>query len=86
MRLYAIEYLATTCFALVCLSRKPSDPMEVFERWRNAIIDGARKKTLPRFDPAMSDLVSAELEAALARLLDDMVKPRLLGLKSSPNG
>lgn len=33
------------------------------------MIEGARKATLRGSDPAMSDLVSAELEAAVARLL-----------------
>ena len=67
MRLFVIEHFITTYFAALCAQANPSDPLEGFERWEKAMIEGARKTTLPRFDPAQSDLYSAELEAAVAR-------------------
>ena len=84
MRLYVIEHFITTCFAALCAQANPSDPLGAFERWEKTMIEAARKTTLPRLDdPAMSYLYSAELEAAVARLLalakqklDDLQRPR----------
>jgi hypothetical protein len=80
MRLYAIEWLVTTCFALLCVQMSPSDPLEPFGRVKKSAIDGARKKTLPDFDPAMSDHLTAELEVAVVRLLG-LAEQRLSALK-----
>jgi hypothetical protein len=41
----------------------------MLERLRRQALENARLKTFPALDPAMSDLVSAELESAVDRIL-----------------
>jgi hypothetical protein len=68
MRLWALEVLVCNLFAVMCAS-DPA-PLELFERTRDQMISGARQRTFGDFDPAQSDLFSAELEAAVTRLMD----------------
>jgi hypothetical protein len=68
MRLWALEVLVCNLFAVMCAS-DPA-PLELFERTRHQMISGARQWTFGEFDPAQSDLFSAELEAAVTRLMD----------------
>jgi hypothetical protein len=69
IRLYVIEFFVVTLFASLCVQNDPSEPLKALDRAKKALIEGARKQTFRRFDPAMSDLLSAELEAAVTRLL-----------------
>jgi hypothetical protein len=69
MRLYAVESFVATLFAIHCVELDPSEPLKPLESAKKGLIEGAQKKTFSRQDPAMSDLLSAELEAAVTRLL-----------------
>jgi hypothetical protein len=69
MRLFALEGLVSSLLAVYCLQLAPSDPLSVLERVRQQLERAAQKRTFPQVDPAMSDLLSSELEAAASRLL-----------------
>jgi hypothetical protein len=69
MRLYALECLASSDFAGFCLQSAPNAPLKFLEMIGNQLIEVAGRRTFPRADPAMSDLLSAELEAAITRLV-----------------
>jgi hypothetical protein len=70
MRLYAVEILAANLLAMSCL-QSSLDPSNLIARLRQQIVEGARGHTFPGLeDPAMSDLYSAELEAAVDRLME----------------
>jgi len=67
MRLYALELLVANVFAMLCtLDPLPDD---FLARIQKQMIKAAQKQGFPGFDPAESDFLSAELEAALSRLL-----------------
>jgi hypothetical protein len=68
MRLYAIEIFVSNLFALSCLSSAPLAPLELCKKATDQMIGGARQRTFPQFDPAMSDFLSGELEAAVTHL------------------
>jgi hypothetical protein len=69
MRLYAVEILAVNLLAISCLMTPK--PQELVAKVRQQMIDGARTHTFPGLDdPAMSDLLSAELESAADRLME----------------
>jgi hypothetical protein len=67
-RLFAIE--AAVCQLLVALLfQSDDDPLAALEIQRKQWLAGAKQKTFPELgDPALSDLMSAELEAAVDRL------------------
>jgi hypothetical protein len=66
MRLWALEVLSVNLLAMLCaLDPKPDD---LFEKIRAQIIDGARHRTFPT-DASTSDLLSAELEDAVTRMM-----------------
>jgi hypothetical protein len=67
MRLWALETLVCDMFVML-LSSHPN-PTTFFSQMRAQMLAGARKRTFPGFDPSQSDLLSAELEAAVSRLL-----------------
>jgi hypothetical protein len=46
------------------------DPVALLNRIRDQMIEGAKNRTFPGYDAAMSDLLSAELESAVTRLMD----------------
>ena len=69
VRLYALECLAASDFAAFCSQSAPYAPLQFLETIRNQIVEGARRRTFPHADPAMSDLLSAELEVAMTRLV-----------------
>jgi hypothetical protein len=69
MRLYALECLVSSHFAGFCFQAAPSAPLQFCETIRNQIVEEARRRTFPQTGPAMSDLLSAELEAAATRLV-----------------
>jgi hypothetical protein len=66
MRLYALECLVCQLYAI--LSRLL--PAGMFEETQRQWIEGAKKKTFGGDDPVFSDLLSAELEEALSRLVE----------------
>jgi hypothetical protein len=65
MRLYALECLVCQLYALIYRVLPAGAPELTQKAWR----DGARKQTFGK-DPALSDLLSAELEIALDRLAE----------------
>jgi hypothetical protein len=68
MRLWALEVLV--CNVVAVLLASDSAPQELLERTRRQMIEGARRRTFDGLDAAQSDLFSAELEAAVTRLMD----------------
>ena len=68
MRLWALEVLVTNLLAMVCTLDR--DPAALLNQIRERMIEGAKSRTFPGYDAAMSDLLSAELESAVARLMD----------------
>ena len=67
MRLWALENLVCNMFAVSCL-QQPS-PLAIAEETRQVMLAGARGRAFPEVDAATSDLLSAELESAAARLM-----------------
>jgi hypothetical protein len=68
VRLWALEMLVCSLVAVILDS--DSAPQELLERTRQQMIEGARHLTFGGLDAAQSDLFSAELEAAVTRLMD----------------
>jgi len=68
VRLFAVESLVSSLVAIECLKLDVKKPLEVFEALKIRMIDGARRQTFPKLDPAESDLYAAELEDAATRL------------------
>lgn len=67
-RLYAVEWLVCLMFAAQFHQIGAAGPT-MLDRARRQALESARRQTFPVFDPAMSDLVSAELESAVDRIL-----------------
>jgi hypothetical protein len=81
MRLWALETLVANAFAMLCaLDPQPDDFVTGI---RQQMIEAARKQGFPGFDPAESDVLSAEFEAALSRLLEMVATQMHLGLGKS---
>lgn len=69
-RLYALENLVCQMFALLHLQIAGSEALSALETQRQQALRGARQKAFPELaDPALSDLMSAELEVAIDRLV-----------------
>jgi len=64
MRLFALESIVCQRFATHYLQM----PREIFDAIQKQAIEGAQRQTFPEFDPAFSDLLSAEFQASLERL------------------
>jgi hypothetical protein len=67
MRFWALEIIVCNLLAIQCLQHPT--PLELLKMLREQSLMGARLRTFPGFDPAMSDLLSAELEAAIGHLM-----------------
>jgi hypothetical protein len=67
MRLWAVETLVVNLMTIMCVTE--GNPLELAERTRAQMLAGARQRTFPEADPATSDLLSAELESAVERLM-----------------
>src|SRR6266480_6881715 len=78
MRLWALENLV--CNILTIIATTDPDPDGLMTATRDQMIAGARQRAFSQVDPAMSDLFSAELEAAVARLMD-MASSQISGLR-----
>ena len=81
MRLWALEVLVCDLFAIICAS-DPA-PLELFERTRKQMIGGSTRRTFGDVSAAESDLFSAELEAAVTRLMDMVSEQMRHGRASS---
>lgn len=68
MRLWALEVLVSNLFAMVCAVE--GEPLGAFEKIRAQMIRGAKTQTFPGMGDADSDLLSVELETAVARLME----------------
>jgi hypothetical protein len=67
-RFYALEMMF--CRLLATTFRQMGAVGDaMLEETRRQSLEEARRQTFPALDPAMSDLVSAELESAIDRLL-----------------
>jgi hypothetical protein len=82
MRLCVLEKLV--CDLLVMNLSLTPYPKEFLEKMRAEMIEGSRRRTFPGFDPAQSDLLSAELEGAVDRLLGMASEQMQIGLSSRP--
>jgi len=69
-RLLALEILAVNLLATDVLLTPKSDPSALAAKIRERMIAAAGKPFPEVDDPAMSDLLSAELEAAVDRLME----------------
>jgi hypothetical protein len=67
-RLYAVEWAVSLLFAAHFRQHGSAGPL-LLEEARQQALESARHQTFPSFDPAMSDLLSAELESAVDRIL-----------------
>ncbi|WP_027055704.1 hypothetical protein [Mesorhizobium erdmanii] len=67
VRLYALEWMI--CQMASVLLRASGDPAGILAKTREQALAGARQKTFANVNPAVSDLLSAELESAVDRLL-----------------
>jgi hypothetical protein len=67
VRLYALESLV--CQLYVMIYALTGKPKEALQNRRRTLIGKTRLKGFAGLDPAMSDFASAELEAAVDRLL-----------------
>jgi hypothetical protein len=68
MRLWSIEVLVANLLAMLC--ELDPTPVDLFVKIRDQMIEGARKQAFPDLDPAESDVLSGELEAAVSRLVE----------------
>jgi hypothetical protein len=68
LRIWALECFVCEIFSLWCV-QQPS-PGATFVGLRDRMIFAARNRTFQGVDPAMSDHLSAELEAAVERLTE----------------
>jgi hypothetical protein len=67
VRLYCAEWLSASTLAV--LLKASEQPQQLFETIKSQTLSAAKVKAFPGLDPAMSDLLSAELESGLERLL-----------------
>ena len=67
MRLSAIEYLLCKMYITLIAATGQSD--EQIEQAFDEFVAGTRQQLFPGFDPAQSDLISAEWEEAVTRLI-----------------
>ena len=79
MRLCVLEKLV--CDLLVMNLSLTPHPQEFLEKMRAEMIEGSRRRTFPGFDAAQSDLLSAELEGAVDRLLGMASEQMQLGVR-----
>ena len=68
MRLWALEVLVSNLFAMACVM--DNAPLDAFEKISTQMIRGAKSQTFPGADTEESQLLSAELEFAVARLME----------------
>jgi hypothetical protein len=64
VRLFALESIVCQTVATLYQAM----PREIFDAVKRQAMEGAKRQTFPGRDAAYSDLISAEFEAALARL------------------
>ena len=69
IRLAVIESFVSTLFAKYCVEVNPSNPLAALEKAEKKIISDAQKWTFSNFAAVESDMISAELEIAFARVL-----------------
>jgi hypothetical protein len=67
VRLYALEVMVANLWAINLIGS--GHPQQFLEQIRHQMMNAARNATVPSADPATSDLLAAELESALDRLL-----------------
>jgi hypothetical protein len=68
-RLYALELMVANLLSILCVTTS-QNPAGMIAKVKIQMVDGVKNMTLPDYqDPAMSDLVSAEIESALAVLV-----------------
>ncbi len=84
MRLYVLETMVANMLAMTCCAAEPSAPLAAFDEAKKQMLKGARQHSFPQLrDPALSDLYSAELEGAVARIASMVSEQINLLLKQS---
>ena len=68
MRLWALEVLVSNLFAMACVMDNAA--LDAFENISTQMIKGAKSQIFPGVDTEESQLLSAELEFAVARLME----------------
>jgi hypothetical protein len=69
MRIWALEVLTSNLFTMLLML--DPNPGALYQRIRHQMIEGTKRRTFgSATDAASSDLFSAELEAAVTRLMD----------------
>jgi hypothetical protein len=68
MRLWALEVLVSNLFAMQCAS--DDAPPEAFDNIQAQMLRGAKTQSFPGMNAEESRLLSAELESAVARLME----------------
>ena len=79
MRLFVLESLVALLWASTHRADLGSDPVYLVADLKKRLTDRARNQTFAGVDPALSDLLSAELEAAIDRAM--AMQEGWLGLK-----
>jgi hypothetical protein len=69
IRVYAVEILAINLLATSCLQAS-SDPSTLIATVRQQMLQGAKVPFPGIDDPALSDMLSGELESAVDRLME----------------
>ncbi len=68
MRLWALEILVANLLAMLC--ELDPTPMDLFVKIRAQMIESSKKQAFSDLEPAESDFLSAEFEAAVSRLME----------------
>jgi hypothetical protein len=70
MRIRAIECIISMLMTFHCLRVDPADPLGACSKTWKILADSARRSTFPEVDAVTSDMLSAEFESSLSRLIE----------------
>jgi hypothetical protein len=79
-RLVAIEYMIVNIYAI--LHRASGAPPESILAIHQKARETLSRESMPGLDPAQSDMIAAEIQAAVEAMLSDVEE--MLGLKKTP--
>jgi hypothetical protein len=83
MRLLVLELMVSSLLTALCLQVNDADPSAALMTLTKTITEGARRQVFSHLkDPALSDLYSAEFEAAATQLTDRATSQISVILKS----
>src|SRR6266481_5564414 len=64
MRLWALEVFVANAFAMLCA--QDPDPDDLLGKINRQMIEGSKRQSFPGFDPAESDVLASDFEAAVS--------------------